>query len=103
MSQSDNPFDDWAELLAIWHSMTEIPDSKLYESLAKQFGHPIVELGIGDGRVAEHVEPDYGVDFSTVMLQRCRSRLPHGPQLLLSNLKDYHLPEVAMFSYAPLN
>src|SRR4051794_3929733 len=98
-----NPFDDWAELLAFWNTLVELEDIWMYQRLVRQFGRPVAELGIGDGRVAAFTAPDYGVDFSSVMLQRCRARLPNGPRLLLADLRDYDLPEPAAFSYVPFN
>ncbi|RAL24238.1 class I SAM-dependent methyltransferase [Thermoflavimicrobium daqui] len=103
-SKSANPFDQWSELLELWHGLVDVEDKRFYQLLAKRFNRPTVELGIGDGRVAATVAPDYGVDFSPVMLEKCRKRLGTScPYLIEADLKLYHLPERAGFSYAPLN
>lgn len=108
ITPSANPidyiFDEWQPILAEWQNAEQVPDANMYLRLAQRCGAPILELGIGDGRVAAVVRPEYGVDLSPVMLRKCRERMGnHGPTLLLADFKDYTLPEPVSFTYAPLN
>jgi len=54
--------------------------------------------------VAALVHPEYGVDLSGTMLEKCRERLGvQTPLLLQENFTDYVLPEPVQFTYSPLN
>ena len=97
-----NPFDAWADLLPLWGRFADDVDIPFYGRLATEHGRPSVELGIGYGRVARQVAPDFGVDASGVMLERAAHCAPT-TQLIRSDLRAYVLPEPARFSYAPLN
>jgi SAM-dependent methyltransferase len=98
-----NPYDQWAELLAVWEEFADAGDVDCYTELSRQFGRPAVELGVGSGRVASKVAPDYGIDSSEVMLRRCRDRTGTAVTLINADIRTYRLPEPAAFSYAPLN
>jgi hypothetical protein len=97
-----DPFDAWADLLPLWGRFADDGDIPFYGRLATEHGGPSVELGIGYGRVAQHVAPDFGIDASGVMLERA-ARCAPTTQLIRSDLRVYALPEPARFSYAPLN
>jgi hypothetical protein len=103
--ESANPFDHWVRALDLWTSVRQPPDAVFYQDIVKQFGRPAVELGIGSGRVASAVRPDYGIDSSVNSLQRCGEVLGDDSQtqLILSDFATYKLNEPARICYAPLN
>lgn len=97
-------FDAWSELLPLWElGAADRGELPFYRALAESSPRPVVELGIGYGRVAAHVEPDVGVDYSAAMLERCRARLGDAVALVEADLRDYALERPAGLSYAPLN
>lgn len=63
---------------------------------------PVVELGIGYGRLARHVQPDVGVDLSPAALRMCADTVPTVRQVL-ADVTDYTLDDLAAFTYAPQN
>jgi SAM-dependent methyltransferase len=76
-SGSVSSYDGIAELYDAWsRSVTE--DVGFYVDLALEAGGPIVELGVGTGRIAVPVAeagvPVIGVDSSAGMLEVCRRR-----------------------------
>lgn len=97
-----NPFDAWADLLPLWGRFASDADVSFYRDLAERHDRPWVELGIGYGRVARWIKPDFGVDASPVMLERASRHAPR-TRLIESDLRAYALPSPAHFSYAPLN
>lgn len=100
------PDDFWCEALPLWNAMQdgdgEPSDVGFYRRLIGGFERPVVELGVGYGRVARWTRPDYGVDESERMLRRCAPLVP-GMHLVAARLQEYRLPERAAFSYAPQN
>ena len=97
-------FDKWSDMLELWGSISKVDDIAMYKHLARQVQGGIVELGIGDGRVAQEVKPHVGVDFSERMLEKCKERFGvNSPALIQSSFSAYRLPEPAQFSYSPLN
>lgn len=98
-----NPFDDWSHLLELWIPFTNIPDVEMYKELSEKYDGLKVELGIGSGRVARLVNPDYGIDSSKVMLAKCENNLQPCPTLLCDDFLSYRLPSPAGFTYCPLN
>jgi SAM-dependent methyltransferase len=74
---SRSPYDSIAELYDPWsRSVTE--DVAFYVEEARRAGGPVVELGVGTGRIAVPTAaegiPVIGVDSSEGMLERCRER-----------------------------
>src|SRR5438477_1570276 len=72
-----SPYDAIAELYDPWsRSVTE--DVSFYVEEARRAGPPVVELGVGTGRIAVPIAADgiqvIGVDSSTGMLDVCRTR-----------------------------
>jgi SAM-dependent methyltransferase len=95
----------WAEVMPLWNALHgDDADVGLYRRLVRRDGarRPVVELGVGYGRVARHVLPDVGVDASAGALRRCALLAP-AVRLLAADVADYTLPEPAGFSYAPQN
>ncbi|HEY0637887.1 MAG TPA: class I SAM-dependent methyltransferase [Pseudonocardiaceae bacterium] len=94
----------WTEVLPLWHAangqVEEQSDVGFYMRQAAAAARPAVELGIGYGRVARWIRPEYGVDPSEGVLRRCvvnvRSTTP-----LVARAQDYELPTRAGFTYAP--
>lgn len=96
-------FDLLADALAEVNDQLELPDVAFYADLARRSEGTVVELGVGDGRVARHVLPDVGVDLSGQALQQCRRRIGGQVQLIEADLAAYQLDQPAAFSYAALN
>jgi SAM-dependent methyltransferase len=77
MSPHGSPYDAIAELYDPWSaSVTE--DVAFYLEEARRAGGPVVELGVGTGRIAIPIAADgirvIGVDSSAGMLEVCRRR-----------------------------
>jgi SAM-dependent methyltransferase len=102
----------WAEAFADrydeWSShMTA--DIGFYVSLAREANGPLVELAVGDGRVAIPValatgRPVIGIDSSPAMLERARARGDEaGVELDLreGDMRDLALDEPAALIYCP--
>src|SRR3954470_512752 len=72
-----SPYDAIAELYDPW-SASVVEDVGFYLEEARRAGGPIVELGIGTGRIAVPIAADgirvIGVDSSPGMLEVCRER-----------------------------
>ena len=96
----------WHEVLPLWNAAggraDEHGDVAFYLRLVAGAARPVVELGVGYGRVARWTRPDYGVDESVQMLRSCADRAP-GMTLVDARLQDYALAEPAALSYAPQN
>lgn len=94
-------YDDWSA------SMTE--DVPFYVELAREVDGPLVELGIGNGRVGIPValatgRPVFGIDSSPAMLQQARDRAAAaGVELDLreGDMRDLALDEPAALIYCP--
>jgi trans-aconitate methyltransferase len=101
---ADNPYEAWAELLQLWERFEDHRDVPFYAALAEQSPRPVVDLGIGWGRLAERIRPDVGVDNAAQMLAAARERLGDlDVELIEADLESYTLEEPAAFSYAGLN
>jgi len=97
-------FDQWADVLLRWSSVTDRGDTEFYRRAVLDYGRPAVELGIGSGRVAQVAQPDIGLDFSTTSLQRCADLLVTNPPVLVhADIATYLLDQPARLSYAPQN
>jgi SAM-dependent methyltransferase len=95
-----SPYDEIADLYDPWsRSVTE--DVGFYVEEAQRAGGPVVELGVGTGRIAVPVAAAgiavIGVDSSAGMLERCRerARLAGVEELLDLRLGDLREPPVA--------
>lgn len=94
-------YDEWAA-----HMTADIP---FYVSLAQQADGPLVELAIGNGRVAIPVAQATGrrvtgVDTSRLMLRQAKERAKEaGVQLELreGDMRDFEIEEPAALVYCP--
>jgi ubiquinone/menaquinone biosynthesis C-methylase UbiE len=94
-------YDEWSA------HMTE--DIRFYVELAREADGPLVELAIGNGRVAIPVgqatgRPVIGIDSSPAMLEEARKRAADaGVQLDLheSDMREFTLDEEAALIYCP--
>ena len=94
-------YDDWAS------SMTA--DIDFYRQLAQRSTGPIVELAIGDGRVAIAIAESLGVpiigfDLSPAMLARARTRAAAAGvelDLRLGDIREFAVDESAGLIYCP--
>jgi len=94
-------YDDWAS------HMTE--DVAFYVELAREADGPVVELAVGNGRVAIPVaqaigRPMRGIDSSPAMLEVARERAAEaGVELELreEDMRDFTLAEPAALIYCP--
>ncbi|MDA2804740.1 class I SAM-dependent methyltransferase [Nocardiopsis suaedae] len=96
-------FELLADRFAEVNDRIDLPDAGFYRGLAEGARGPVVELGIGDGRVARTVRPGAGVDGSGRALERCRERVGDRIRLIEADLAEYTLPAPAALSYAALN
>ena len=99
-------YDAWAPVYDAWASdMTE--DVAHYVSLAREADGPIVELAVGNGRVAIPVAKAtgrrvIGIDSSPAMLEIARERSAGLPlELRLGDVRDLQLDEPAALIYVP--
>src|SRR5206468_10927619 len=99
-------YDSWAAVYDDWATdMTE--DVPFYVELAREADGPVVELAVGNGRVAipvarETGKPVIGIDRSPAMLAQARERAEAaGVQLNLRELdmRDFELGEPAALVY----
>src|SRR4249919_1313402 len=96
-----NRYDEWSA------PMTD--DVEFYVSLARQADGPLVELAIGNGRVAVPVaqatgRPVLGIDSSPAMLEQARVKADAaGVQLDLreGDMRELELAEPAALIYCP--
>jgi SAM-dependent methyltransferase len=99
-------YDSWVPVYDAWTAdMTE--DVAHYVSLAREADGPIVELMVGNGRVAIEVvretgKPVLGIDSSPAMLEIARDRSAGLPlELRLGDVRDLELEEPAALIYVP--
>ncbi len=73
-------YDSFADIYGVWTETAPAAQSnrQFYVDAYRQAGGPVVELGVGDGRIAVEAAARgcrvIGVDVSPVMLRRCRER-----------------------------
>jgi SAM-dependent methyltransferase len=96
-----SPYDEIAELYDPW-SRSVVEDVGFYVEEALAAGGPVVELGVGTGRIAIPVAsagvPLIGVDSSAGMLEVCRRQaelagVAHLLDLRLGDLREPPVPE----------
>jgi SAM-dependent methyltransferase len=97
MAQEPSPYDAIAEVYDPWHrSVTE--DIDFYVEEARRSGGPVVELGVGTGRIALPIAADgmhvIGVDSSRPMLDVCARRAALAGVQLDLRLGDLRKPPV---------
>src|SRR5262245_596211 len=99
-------YDDWADVYDAWAGrMPE--DVAHYVALAREADGPIVEPGVGTGRVAIEVaratgKPVLGIDSSEAMLAVARERAEGLPlELQFGDMRELGLEEPAALIYVP--
>ena len=98
-------YDAIAALYDEWTSVTVVDDVPFYVSLAREADGPIVELAVGNGRVAGAVAREtrkrvIGIDTSVAMLEQARERYPE-LDLRHQDMRDFELEEPAALVYCP--
>jgi len=79
-SPPGNEYDRFADIYTVWTDTAASTRANLtfYVDAYLETAGPVVELGVGDGRIAVEAalrgRPVVGVDLSTAMLERCRLR-----------------------------
>lgn len=100
-------FDMWAELYRTWTDIAAgsqyDEDIAYYHRLAASVSGPVADLGIGIGRVAAVIKPDYGVDISADMLTEAARRIGNGTILIQASITDFRLPNPAALQYCAQN
>ena len=97
VTQEPSPYDAIADVYDPWHrSVTE--DIAFYVDEARRSGGPVVELGVGTGRIAVPIAADgihvIGVDSSRAMLDVCARRAALAGVELDLRLGDLRKPPV---------
>jgi len=73
-------FDSWAEWYDVLYSVAPVAEVAMYVELARQFGGPVLEIGVGTGRVAIPTTQAgidvVGADISEAMLAKAAAK--HG-------------------------
>ncbi len=107
-SDSGSGYDSFAAIYDEWSApMTE--DVEFYVQLAREADGPIVELGVGNGRVAipvarETGRPVLGIDSSPAMLELGRARVAEAGvevELREGDMRELELDEPAALVYCP--
>ena len=99
-------YDAWAPVYDAWAAHM-IEDVAHYVQLARDADGPIVELMVGNGRVAIEVvretgKPVLGIDSSAAMLEIARERAAGLPlELRLGDVRELELEEPAAIIYVP--
>ena len=99
-------YDDFVDIYPIWTGSTSSASANLpfYVDAYLAADGPVVELGVGDGRIAVEAAcrgcAIVGVDQSSAMLERCRERAERAGvldrlTLIQADFRDFDLPEPA--------
>src|SRR3712207_8952471 len=102
-------YDALAERFGDWSSTDVGADVPFYVALAREADGPLVELAIGNGRVAIPVAQGtgrrvIGVDSSPAMLAQAQARAAEAGvalDLREGDMRDLALPEAAALIYCP--
>ncbi len=104
-----NPYDPIASLYDRWNTSV-VEDIDFYTEEAKLSGGPVLELGVGTGRIAVPIAqagiPVIGIDSSAPMLERCHERAVKAGvaellDLRLGDLRDPPLAEKVPLVISP--
>lgn len=107
-------YDAFADIYEVWTETAPIagPNLNFYVEEYLQSPTPIVELGIGNGRIAIEAalqgKPIVGVDSSSEMLRLCRKRAQLAGvtdllTLIQGDFRDFELPEPAQLITIPFH
>ncbi|MES1256499.1 MAG: class I SAM-dependent methyltransferase [Acidobacteriota bacterium] len=105
-------YDRFADIYAVWTDTAGSTHANLpfYVDRYRETDGPVVELGVGDGRIAVAAAAAgcslVGVDLSSAMLDRCRQRAADANvldrlTLLQADFRDFVLPEPAALIALP--
>ena len=105
-------YDSFADIYGIWTETAPAAQSnrRFYVEASLAAGGPVVELGVGDGRIAVEAATRgcqvIGVDASSVMLRRCRKRAEEAGvadriELLEADFRTFRTDEAAALVTLP--
>lgn len=105
-------YDSFADIYGIWTETAPAAQSnrRFYVEAYLAAGGPVVELGVGDGRIAVEAAARgcrvIGVDVSPVMLRRCRKRAEEAGvgdriELLQSDFRTFRIDDAAALVTLP--
>lgn len=108
------PYDDFATIYDPWVESVPVtgPMRDFYVELLTQDEGPVVELGVGNGRICVEVgrrgKAIVGVDSSSAILELCRARAREAGvesrlALLQADFRDFELPEAANLITLPFH
>lgn len=108
------PYDEFADIYDAWCDSAPVTAENrvFYVELMSETEGPVVELGVGNGRicieVARRRDGVYGVDSSTAMLDLCRERAAEAGvlgrlTLVQGDFRDFTLPEPATLITIPFH
>ena len=108
------PYDDFVDIYDVWCESAPITkeNKTFYVDLLSESRPPVVELGVGNGRicidVAKRGQKIYGVDSSEKILELTRSRAEEAGvleklALLTGDFRDFELPEAAELITIPFH
>ena len=95
-----NEYDSFADIYSVWTDTAASARANLsfYVDAYLAADGPVVELGVGDGRIAVEAAargcPVIGVDLSSAMLERCRQRAAQAAVLGAPHLAPGRFPHV---------
>jgi len=105
-------YDSFADIYGVWTETAPTAQSnrRFYVEAYLAAGGPVVELGVGDGRIAVEAAARgcrvIGVDASPVMLRRCRKRAEEAGvgdriELLEADFRTFRIDEAAALVALP--
>jgi SAM-dependent methyltransferase len=108
------PYDDFADIYDAWCESVPIAaeNKTFYIELMAGSAGPVVELGVGNGRICIEVARRggrvFGVDSSTKILELCRGRAEQAGvadrlTLIQADFRDFELPEPARLITIPFH
>ncbi len=111
---STTEYDTFASIYDVWTATAPAAERNLpfYVEACRETSGLVVELGVGDGRIAVEVakagRPITGVDSSTEMLHRCRARAQAAGvlnrlTLIHADFRDFTLPQPAELITIPFH
>jgi len=99
----EQPYDAWAEVLPEMYRLSDTDDDiKFYRHLVDKLGRPCLEVGVGYGRVASVLCPEFAVDSSAAMLRAGEQQL-RSVRAFHADIGLVELPEQVRFAYAASN
>lgn len=94
-------YDAWADWYDVVHAIADDGEVRFYVNLARASGGPVLEIGVGTGRIALPILQAgidvAGIDLYEQMLQRAREKaalampLPGKAELVQADMRDFDL------------